>query len=111
MTFRLWGGFFRTFSGRFDTSGSMKPRLVPQISPLDAFCDVVVAAGIGDSRSWIICWPQFSLIFPQKYLINFLIHFLLTGCSKLGRLTITEKILARTTFDDKAFLSLSLPLI
>ena len=51
---------FRIFSGRFDTSGSMIPRLVPEISPHDAFCDVVVEAGvagvvvgIGDSRSWI----------------------------------------------------------
>ena len=43
------------FSGRFDTSGSMIPRLVPEISPLDAFCDVVGVGvvGIGDSRSWI----------------------------------------------------------
>ena len=45
------------FSGRFDTSGSMIPRLVPEISPLDTFCEVVVVArvvvGIGDSRSWI----------------------------------------------------------
>ena len=34
----------------------MIPRLVPEISPLDAFCDIVVAGvvvGIGDSRSWI----------------------------------------------------------
>ena len=41
----------------------MLPRLVPEISPLDAFCDVgvgvgvvvvvVVVLGIGDSRSWI----------------------------------------------------------
>ena len=32
----------------------MLPRLVPEISPLDAFCDVVgVVVGIGDSRSWI----------------------------------------------------------
>ena len=34
----------------------MIPRLVPEISPLDAFCDVVVAGvvvGIGGSRSWI----------------------------------------------------------
>ena len=29
------------------------PRLVPEISPLDAFCDVVVV-GIGDSRSWMM---------------------------------------------------------
>ena len=34
------------------------PRLVPEISPLDAFCDVVVVVvagvvGIGDSRSWM----------------------------------------------------------
>ena len=33
------------FSGRFDTSGSMLPRLVPEISPLYAFCDVVVVQG------------------------------------------------------------------
>ena len=32
----------------------MIPRLVPEISPLDAFCDAVVGVvGIGDSRSWI----------------------------------------------------------
>ena len=34
----------------------MIPRLVPKISPLDAFCDgrvVEVVVGIGDSRSWI----------------------------------------------------------
>ena len=34
----------------------MLPRLVPEISPLDAFCDVVVVVGvvgIGDSRSWM----------------------------------------------------------
>ena len=30
---------FRIFSGRFDISGCMIPRLVPEISPLDAFCD------------------------------------------------------------------------
>ena len=41
------------FSGGFDTSGSMVPRLVPEISSLDAFCDGGggAAAGIGDSRS------------------------------------------------------------
>ena len=43
-------------SGRFDTSGSMIPRLVPEILPLDAFCDLVVAGvGIGDSRNWTRC--------------------------------------------------------
>ena len=36
----------------------MIPRLVPEISPLDAFCNagvvvVGVVVGIGDSRSWI----------------------------------------------------------
>ena len=34
----------------------MIPRLVPEILPLDAFCDrgaAVAVAGIGDSRSWI----------------------------------------------------------
>ena len=41
----------------------MLPRLVPEISPLDAFCDGgaagAAAAGIGDSRSWIdkLCPP------------------------------------------------------
>ena len=39
-------------SGRFDTSGSMVPRLVPEISSKCAFCDEAVA-GIGDSRSLI----------------------------------------------------------
>ena len=45
---------FRIFFGRFDTSGSMIPRLVPEISSLDAFCDGAGAAGgagIGDSRN------------------------------------------------------------
>ena len=40
----------------------MIPSLVPEISPLDAFCDVGVVVGvvgvgvlgIGDSRSWIV---------------------------------------------------------
>ena len=32
----------------------MVPRLVPEISSLDAFCDGGAAAGIGDSRSWIL---------------------------------------------------------
>ena len=41
---------FKSVSGRFDTSGSMIPCWVPEILPLDAFCDRV---GIGDSRSWI----------------------------------------------------------
>ena len=36
----------------------MVPRLVPEISSLDAFCDgagaaAAAGAGIGDSRSWI----------------------------------------------------------
>ena len=36
----------------------MLPRLVPEISPLDAFCDTGAggAAGIGDSKSWINIW-------------------------------------------------------
>ena len=45
----------------------MLPRLVPEISPLYAFCDVVgvgvvvvvVVVGIGDSSSWIM---QYYLI-------------------------------------------------
>ena len=46
----------QNFSGCFETSGSMIPRLVPEISPLDAFCDVVAGVGvvgIGDSRRWM----------------------------------------------------------
>ena len=46
--------FSEFFSGRFDTSGSMVPRLVPEISSKCAFCDGGaggVAVGIGDSRS------------------------------------------------------------
>ena len=61
---------FRTFFfGRFDTSGSMIPRLVPEILPLDAFCDVVVVAGIGDSRSWIVhCSLFFVLLFDCLFI-------------------------------------------
>ena len=49
---------FRTFSGRFDTSGSMIPRLVPEILPCNAFCDGrrgrrAVAVGIGYSSRLI----------------------------------------------------------
>ena len=58
------------FSGRFDTSGSMIPRLVPEISPLDAFCDIVVIAGveagvvgIWDSRRWINFFKETKNIF------------------------------------------------
>ena len=45
----------------------MIPRLVPEILPLDAFCDrvaVVAVAGVGDSRSWIkhtANWTQYFL--------------------------------------------------
>ena len=46
--------FLKKIPVRFVTSGSMIPRLVPEISPLDAYCDVVVVVvGIGDSRSWM----------------------------------------------------------
>ena len=31
--------FHINFSGRFDTSGSMIPLLVPEILPCDGFCD------------------------------------------------------------------------
>ena len=52
--------FQNFFSCRFDTSGSMLPRLVPKILILHSFCDVVVGVvvvvgGIGDSRSCISC--------------------------------------------------------
>ena len=46
----------QTFSGRFDTSRSMIPRLVPEISPCDGFYDgvaVAVASGIGYSSRLI----------------------------------------------------------
>ena len=49
--------FPQFFYARFDTSGSMLARLVPEISPLDAFCDVGVVGvvvGLRDSRSWIL---------------------------------------------------------
>ena len=39
----------------------MVPRLVPEISSLDAFCDTGAGgAGIGDSRSWI--WVNAKLV-------------------------------------------------
>ena len=43
----------------------MVPRLVPEISSLDAFCDGAAGAGagagIGDSRSWMIRWQYLRL--------------------------------------------------
>ena len=59
----------------------MLPRLVPEISPLYAFCDVVIVVvvvvgvgvvGIGDSRSWMVKTNEiFDQIFDQnKYLIK-----------------------------------------
>ena len=47
----------------------MIPRLVPEISPLDAFCDVVgvvvgvgvLGVGIGDCRSWMGAPPKQKL--------------------------------------------------
>ena len=35
----FFGGIFLSISGRFDTSGSIIPRLVPEISPCDCFCE------------------------------------------------------------------------
>ena len=57
----------------------MLPRLVPEILILDAFCDgaagagtaAAAGAGIGDSRSWMIC-PR-----PFKQFMQFM--QLLTG--------------------------------
>ena len=34
----------QNFSGCFDTSGSMMPLSVPEISPCDGFCDAAAAA-------------------------------------------------------------------
>ena len=45
----------------------MVPRLVPEISSLDAFCDTgaaVVVVGIGDFRSWM--WEIFFLVFKTS---------------------------------------------
>ena len=51
----IFDNFLEFFSGRFDTSGSILPRLVPEILILDALCDAAAAgAGIGDSRSFIV---------------------------------------------------------
>ena len=72
-------------SGRFDTSGSMIPRLVPEKcitwvkSASHHYCHlmlfvtdgrevVVVVVGIGDSRSWII---DLSDNFIQERLTNY----------------------------------------
>ena len=54
----------QNFLGRFDTSGSMIPRLVLEILPLDAFCDRVAAAGvgIGDFWSWMIFYLNILLM-------------------------------------------------
>ena len=45
--------------------------LVPEISPLDAFCDVagvVGVVGIGDSRSWICFLNCFRSIISSKFI-------------------------------------------
>ena len=80
------------FSCRFDTSGSMKPRLVPEISPCDAFCDGRVAwaaaGGIGyftsliqrfkvlvDCGCFMNVWSQLgctTLYLSQSFSENFL---------------------------------------
>ena len=58
--------YLEFFSGRFDTSGSMVPRLVPEILSKCAFCDEAVAvvavavAGIGDSRSLMCARSYFG---------------------------------------------------
>ena len=45
----------------------MVPRLVPEISSPDAFCDGAAAgAGIGDSRSWISSFPK-AFLAPSFY--------------------------------------------
>ena len=55
----------------------MVPRLVPEISPLDAFCDGGggggAAAGIGDSRSLMnyVCTAKKSNNQPQRALLLF----------------------------------------
>ena len=48
----------------------MVPRLVPEISSLDAFCDTAAGAavGIGDSRSWMQQFQPNLLLFQKwKY--------------------------------------------
>ena len=49
--------YFHTqnFSGRFDTSGSMIARSVPEISPGVGFSDEDGRGGIWCSSSWIHC--------------------------------------------------------
>ena len=71
------------FSGRFDTSGSMVPRLVPEILSKCAFCDEAGAAvvGIGDSRSLIFLWIT-MLVFGVKMTIQYQIKVLL--CDRSG---------------------------
>ena len=49
----------------------MIPLLVPEILPLDAFCDLAVVAGvvvgIGDSRSWIVVPASHKSYNMKKY--------------------------------------------
>ena len=47
----------------------MVPRLVPEISSLDAFCDTGAAVvGIGDSRSWIKAYIYSQYTCARKYI-------------------------------------------
>ena len=53
----------------------MLPRLVPEISSLDAFCDTAgffcdTAAGIGDSRSWIKYFYYFTTCQQDERVCN-----------------------------------------
>ena len=55
---------FRIVSGRFDTSKSMIPRLILEISPCDGFCDgVVVGAGLGYSSRLIMMIIMMYILF------------------------------------------------
>ena len=89
--FFLSSSYSEFFPDCFDTSGSMIPRLVPEILPLDAFCErvaVVAVAGIGNSRGWIsnciftmkswtvkkLFWDVFSGLICFVFLKNFSFH-------------------------------------
>ena len=65
----------------------MIPRLVPEISPLDAFCDVVV--GIGDSRSWMF-W-QVSLDI-NNYDMDSMLLFEVTKVTELESIHVKTKM-------------------
>ena len=76
----------------------MIPRLVPEISPIDAFCDVVVGVvGIGDSRSWMVNGDIWFMI-PNSFLVILVVVF---GKISLFR-TADGGLRSRLTLEDTA---------